>query len=71
MKSYKYFTLVACFPEATASGVASEMALNNLLEEGWQPVRETALEGAPFPGSQTTGIGYAFACLILLERDDS
>ena len=77
MKRYKYFALLKCFPEAGAAGETSENELNKLLEEGWKPVRETALEGASFPGSQTTvpgsqttGIGYVFASLILLERDD-
>ena len=77
MNRYRYFTLLKCFPDAGAAGETSEIELNELLAEGWKPVRETALEGAPFPGSQTTvpgsqttGIGYVFASLILLERDE-
>ena len=77
MAKYRFFTLMTCFPETGAAGETNEAELNKLLEDGWVPIRETALEGAPFPGSQgtvagslTTGIGYVFASLILLERNE-
>jgi len=77
MTKYRYFILLKCFPETGAVTESSESELNKLLDEGWVPTRETEMEGAPFPGSQTTvpgtqtiGIGYVFASLILLQRDE-
>ena len=77
MTKYRFFTLLKCFPEVGVPGETSEDRLNQLLEEGWKPVRETPLESAEFPGSQTnlpgsqtTGIAHVFAVLILLERDE-
>ena len=77
MAKYKYFTLLKCFPDTGAAGESSEDALNKLLDEGWVPIRETEMEGAPFPGSEkplsgsrTTGIGYVFASLVLLQKEE-
>ena len=77
MTKYRFFTLLSCFPEKGAVEETSEDRLNKLLDAGWKPVRETPLEPAAFPGSQTnvpgsqtTGIGYVFGTLILLERDE-
>lgn len=48
----------------------SEAELEALTGEGWCPVRETPMGGSAVGGSGSSDIGYVFASLILLEREE-
>ncbi len=69
MKQYMYHQLITALPEHGIQAFG-DGRLRELLNEGWKPVRETPMGGGMVPGSDTQGVGFAFAVLILLEKED-
>ncbi len=71
MKRYRYFVLMKFLPDPGFGSSSHEFALNELIaKEGWRPIREAPMGGSPFTGSNNDGIGFIFASLILLEKDE-
>ncbi len=71
MKSYKYFVFMyAAVQEGPRYETSSIRDLERLLTQGWKPVRETPMGGGPLTSGNLDGFAYAFASLILLEKDE-
>ena len=70
MKSYMYYVLMKCVPPMPNAVTGSESELGKLTAEGWRPVRETPMGGSAVGGDGTPNIGFVFASLILLEREE-
>lgn len=69
VKRYQYYRLITAIPNHGIQGWG-ESKLDELLAQGWKPVRETPMGGGPVAGNEVDGFGFAFGSLILLEKDD-
>lgn len=65
---YRYYTLIMAWPDMNIPSYAPH-ELEQLLAEGWRPVRETPMGGTMVGGPNRDGIEFMFASLILLEKE--
>lgn len=69
MKEYRYEVVVTGWLGSDDPMGKSVSQINKLLQEGWEPVRESPMGSVSFPPSNQDGMAYKFASLVVLERD--